>query len=289
MEASEEALLEAQDLELQGVDSGSFSFRVSGSSLACPEQAGHLVDAIFDPQLIVKGSLKLGGTQVSECLSRGRAGLAPTRLPVPDSARVGKTLLMSARLIGWGKREVDEALERCGISRLTKRHLKGLSALEHRLVGLAHGITGNPSILVLAELFDELDPAASLHLLSVLEPILEGRRWVAQTRDNVTPSLQLSLRAQQVISRTTKSPEAALAFVPETYWVRSDDPLTALACELEKRGAKVATGPHLLSLLVRNQRAQDIFAEALKLGISLTEMSPAQSDGFSPSRARSGP
>src|SRR5690606_37863416 len=111
----------------------------------------------------------------------------------------------------------------------------------------------------------------------------------AQTQDNVASSLHLSLLAEHVISRTNGSPEQALDFVPNSYWVRSHHPLEGLAQELEKRGATVSTGPDSLSLLVQNQRAQDIFADALKLGISLTEMSPAQSDGFSASRARSEP
>ncbi len=284
---AESPLLEAQDLELSGGSFGSSSFRVTGTSLACPESAGRLVDAIFDPNLILKGTLRIGGASVQESLRTGQTGLVPDRLPLPDSARVGKSLLMSARLIGYGYDEVDEALERCGILKLTKKHLKALSPLEHRLVSLAHAITGNPEILVLSHLFHELGQEATSQLSTVIERTLENRKWIALTHDDLPASLRLNLCAEHVLSRQTMSPQRAVDFIPEAYWVRSHHSLEALAETLEKKGTRVSVGPNPLSLLVHGQRAQDIFANALKLGISLTEMMPAQSDGFSATRARS--
>ncbi len=287
--SAEPPLLEAQALELPGGNFEPASFYVRGKSLSCPESAGLLVDAIFDSSLILKGALMIGGASVQESLRNAQTGLVPCQLPLPESVRVRKSLLMSARLIGCGSSEVDEALERCGILKLSKKYLKALSPLEHRLVSLAHGITGNPEILVLRQLFHELDQEASLHLDAVLDRTLENRRWIAQTQDNLPSSLRLNLRAEHVLSRQTMKPQRTLDFTPEAYWVRSHDSLEALAQALEKKGTRVSVGPNPLSLLVHCQRAQDIFADALKLGISLTEMMPAQSEGFSASRARSDP
>jgi ABC-type transport system involved in cytochrome c biogenesis ATPase subunit len=299
----QDALLEVHGLEVDGRElQGELSrssppavlnVHVQGKSLVCEGEARRIIAAIFEPRLIRAGTIKLCGVPLETCLKSGEAALVPARLPVPDSAQVGKTLLMSARLIGLGAVEVDAALERCGIGRLKKRHFKGLSPVEHRLVGLAHGLTGNPRLLVLDQMFHELNQESCFHLMSLLEPTLDEKRWIAAVQVDQASSLRLMLRASQVLTFQEESSPGVLLltppthFTPEAYWVHSQDPLGPLADALENYGALVAPGPSDFSLLVFNERAQNIFAQALALGISLTEMSPAQSDRFGLSRARS--
>lgn len=285
MESTRPALIEARQLELPGEAAPLFDFRTTGSSLACIGAAAGLIEAIGGKRQI-RGRLSLAGMGFEQALQKGLVGFAPQALPVPAKTQVSAALRLSCALVGFTTQDVDQALGRCEIHYLKKRRIGSLNLVEQRLVGLAHAIVGLPRVLVLEDLFDQLNDDGAKLLEGLLLRVLMGHRWIAATRVDSASSLRLTLSADEILEAGS-SPVVTGNWTPRAYWVKGVDALGPLAEKLTEEGASVALSPNALVLLVRNQDAQSIYKSATALKITLAGIAPAESTRIDESRARS--
>ena len=278
--SSEPPLLVAEDLELtQSERSLSWPGVVSvrAQRLLCVGAAQALLAAAIDTAMVRRGSLKLRGRNPQELLLAGQAGYCPRALPVPPDFRVFDALLGSARLIGLGGADVHHALARVEAEGLARRVLKDLGPLEQRLVGLAHGLTGNPELVLLEDPFDGLEDDAAELVLSVLERELEGRSWIVGTQLASPWSRRLAQTADFALSAdggTLVGPIAPRELVSPGSWVRFEEITNHLVSLLTERGAEVVRTPSQHVLLVRRLSGLAIADVATQAGAALLELSP---------------
>lgn len=276
----ERALLLAENLEL-GHDGRVLSWpdtvSVRAERLLCVGQAEALLTACVDPTLIRRGSLRLRGDAPRDLLLSGRAGYCPKDLPVPPEFRVFDALLGSARLIGLGARDVEQALRRAEADGLGRRRISELGRLERRLVGLAHGLTGSPELFLLEDPFTGLEDDAAELMLAVLERELEGRAWITGT-DLASPwSRRWAQTAELALSADGEAllgPVAPQELVSPGSWARFDQVNGDLVDQLTGRGAEVITTPNQHVLVVRRLGGLAIADVASQTGASLLELVP---------------
>jgi hypothetical protein len=274
-------LLSAEDLELWAmpqqalVRSGTLS--VSCKRLVCVGQARALVQAAVDSTRIQSGSLLFLGQSAEELLSSGRAGYCPRVLPAPLEFSVENALIGSARLIGLGPREVKRALNRSEAEGLSKRHLKDLGPLEHRLVGMAHGLSSDPELVMLDDPFEGLDDDAAELLLTVIERECSGRSWILGTDLRSPWSRRMSQAGELALSvegGTLFGPVAPTELTSPGAWARFDRVSDERVASLAARGAEIVRTPSQSVLLVRRLGGLAIADTAAGLGCSLLELTP---------------
>jgi hypothetical protein len=278
--SSEPPLLEAEDLELTHAER-SLSWpgvvSVRAQRLLCVGAAQALLAAAIDRSMVRRGSLKLQGRNPQELLLSGQAGYCPRALPVPPDFRVFDALLGSARLIGLGAADVHHALARAEAEGLARRVVKDLGPLEKRLVGLAHGFTGHPGLVLLEDPFEDLEDDAAELVLSVLSRELEGRSWIVGTRLASPWSRRLAQTAELALSAdggTLLGPISPRELVTKGSWVRFDAVTNSLISLLTERGAEVVRTPSQQVVLVRRLSGLSIADVATQAGAALLELSP---------------
>lgn len=284
MPSTTSPLIEAQQVELLGEGAPLFDFRAAGPSLACIGAATRLIK-VFTGECRSRGRVLVAGLAADQALQRGLVGFAPQALPVPPGTKIEEALSLSSALVGFGSQDVEQALARCEILHLKKRRIGGLNQVEQRLVGLAHGVIGEPGILILENLFDDLSEDSARLLEGVLMRLLIGRRWIAATRIDSASSLRLTLSAEEILEEGS-APVLTGNWAPSAYWVKGIDALGPLAEKLTQEGASVALSPNALVLLVRQKNAQSIYQSARSLKITLAGIAPAESTRIDESRAR---
>jgi hypothetical protein len=277
---SEPPLLVAEDLELT-LSGRSISWpgavSVRARRLLCVGAAQALLAAAVDRSMVRRGSLKLQGRNPRELLLSGEAGYCPRALPVPPDFRVFDALLGSARLIGLGGADVHHALARAEAEGLARRVVKDLGPLERRLVGLAHGFTGHPELILLEDPFEGLEDDAAELVLSVLSRELEGRSWIVGTRLASPWSRRLAQTAELALSAdggTLLGPISPRELVTKGSWVRFDQITSSLVSLLTERGAEVVRTPSQHVVLVRHLSGLSIADVATQAGAALLELSP---------------
>lgn len=277
---SEPALLLAENLELVHggrVLSWPEAVSIDAERLLCVGQAQALLAACIDVTLIRRGSLRLRGEAPRELLLSGRAGYCPRELPVPPDFRVFDALLGSARLIGLGARDVEHALTRTEAEGLGRRRIKELGTLERRLVGLAHGLTGSPKLVLLEDPFADLEDDAAELMLAVLDRELDGRAWITGTALASPWSRRWAQSAEVALSAdagTLLGPVAPHELVSPGSWARFDQINGDLVEQLAQRGAEVVRTPNQQVLLVRRLGGLAIADIAGQTGASLLELVP---------------
>lgn len=278
--SDEPPLLVAEDLELTHAErslSWPGAVSVRAQRLLCVGAAQALLAAAIDVAMIRRGSLKLKGRNPQELLLSGRAGYCPRALPVPGDFRVFDALLGSARLIGLGGADVHHALARTEAEGLARRLVKELGPLEQRLVGLAHGFTGSPELILFEDPFDGLEDDAAELVLSVLERELDGRSWIGGTSLASPWSRRLAQTAELALSAdggTLLGPIAPRELVTPGSWVRFDEITSDLVSLLTERGGEVVRTPSQHVVLIRGLSGLSIADVATQADAALLELSP---------------
>lgn len=250
---------------------------VEGESLACVGSARALLPVTIDQGLLRGGSLLLRGEVAQALLASGRAGYCPQTLPAPQDFRVEDALIGSARLIGLGSRDVRRALERTEAEGLAKKRLKDLGPLQHRLVGLAHGLVSDPELVLIEDPCLDLDDEPAELVLTVLERELKGRSWILGTDLRSPWSRRLFLTAELAVAAEAG---ALLGPVPPAElnspgkWARFDRVSEELLRGLEGRGAQVVRTPSENVVLLRRLSGLAALEVAASVGACLLELTP---------------
>jgi ABC-2 type transport system ATP-binding protein len=231
-------------------------------------------------------------------------GYLPENVVLYPELRVRRYLRFVAGAKGLGgraaRRAADEAIERCGLREVARRHTGKLSKGFRQRLGLAQAVLGNPKVLVLDEPTVGLDPVQtvemrelirnlegctvllSTHLLA--EASLVCRRIIILNRGRLvaedTPAglAQRLDRVGQVVVHVDCPPrevESALAAVPGVSSVEGRDPggrqgvfvlRTADPERVQRQVASVVVGRGwtLLEIRVEAPTLEDLFVELVR-------------------------
>lgn len=261
---------------------------VQGPQAAFLDDASSILQLLREPSGL--NAVQVLGAPASESLQSGMLSYAPRLLPAPQTTKLLTALELSARLIGLGSREARDALQRVGLHRCEKKLLAELAPREHRKAGLAHALMGRPQFVVLEDPFDELSDEDSAEQKQLIETELAEVPWLLGVRLDNPSGLSLALTANQFVVedqghfRTLRS---LFELSQPSYWIRSLDPLSALARDLRADGAEVVQSPNPHVLLIHGKSPQDIFAAATRLSLAIHELSPLERAGNTRNHAKS--
>ena len=107
--------------------------------------------------------------------AKTRLGFLPQQVPIYPELTVSEYLTFCAEIRGVEKSKVrvavEEAMERCGIGHFAKRLIGALSGGYRQRCGIAQAILHNPSLVVLDEPTNGLDPLQILELRALIKEI----------------------------------------------------------------------------------------------------------------------
>lgn len=133
------------------------------------------------------GDVLINGTSIRECPleAKRQIGFLPQQAPLHTELTVDEYLLHCASLRGIAaedsRRAVEEAKEKCGIAHFSQRLIANLSGGYRQRVGLAQAIVHKPSLVVLDEPTNGLDPNQVLAVRELIREIAEERTVVLST------------------------------------------------------------------------------------------------------------
>lgn len=109
-------------------------------------------------------------------------GYKPERLVFPNHLRVSQYLEMVAGVCNVGKSDVEntvlESLARVNLLAAANKTIRTLSKGMRQRLGLAQALIGNPSLLLLDEPSNGLDPAGQVEILHFIEELREAGKTI---------------------------------------------------------------------------------------------------------------
>lgn len=279
MDSSASPLFETRSLLLAGESPlAADSIAAEGPKVALWDKAGGLLRGFIEPDLISSGTLLLRGRDPAFWLASGAAAYVPQVLPLPGSVKVLEALSLSAHLLGLKKDDAKRALARCQLSALESKKLSELTRLQTRLTCLAHGIIGSPRILLLENLFLDLDEPETAIVEATLEVELEDKCCVMACSSDDPGSRTIALSCDEAISTAGNQllpPARPRAENAPGYWVSCLGDVAPLTELLKSRGAEVARSPRTSVFFVKRVGGAAIFQAAKESGISVVELTPS--------------
>ena len=193
--------------------------------------------------------------------------------------RTGReTLLLSAELMGVGRRRVDAVLDLVGLtSREASARTRTYSLGMRQRLGLAHALLGEPQVLILDEPVNGLDPAGIRWMRGLLRSFADGGGAVLLSShllrevEAVADDLVI-IGGGRVLAQG--SAEDLLA-TPGTRAVSTDD--DALARALTAAGHHVAPSG---GGLATSATTEEVGRAALAAGVVVTDLRPAARTGL---------
>lgn len=200
----------------------------------------------------------------------------------PGAVQKGRTarahLGWAARAVGVASTRVDEVLEQVGLGRAGGRRIRDLSLGMRQRLAVGVALLGEPSVLVLDEPLNGLDPEGIIWMRGLLRELAARGGTVLlsshlmnemqETADHVilidSGRLVADLDMDELVSRASGIVRVA------------GEQATALREPLERAGATVTTGPDRV-LSVRGIDSRTIGRIALDARVALDELSPERS------------
>jgi ABC-2 type transport system ATP-binding protein len=194
--------------------------------------------------------------------------------------RTGREVLtLSATLMGLDRHRVDEMLELVGLTPAeAKRRVGNYSLGMRQRLGIANALLGDPSVLVLDEPANGLDPAG-IHWMRGLLRDFARRGGTVLLSSHLLHEVEVIADELVVIGRgriVAQGSKAELLAGSGTL-VRGED-VTALAAALERAG--LATRPHGEDGFVVEAEALAVGRATATSGVVLTELRTADGAGL---------
>lgn len=233
---------------------------------------------MIEPEQIQSGSILLLGREPAFWLASGEAAYVPVTLPLPSGAKVLEALNLSAGLLGLSKSDARHALARLRLGALESKKLGDLTRLQTRLVCIAHGIIGEPRVLLLENVFADLDEPETAIVEAVLEDSLEQKSYVVACASGDPGSRTIALgcdQALQAAGNRVLPPARPEAETANGYWVSCLGDVAPLTELLKSQGADVARSPRASVFFVRRVGGAAIFRAAQETGIHVLEFTPS--------------
>jgi ABC-2 type transport system ATP-binding protein len=180
---------------------------------------------------------------------------------------------------GMGAERADQLLELVGLGAAAKRRVGGFSMGMRQRLGLAGALVGDPSVLILDEPANGLDPEGIRWLRGFLRALAaEGRTVLVSS--HMLSEVQQTVDDVVVISQGRAVKQSTLAELEAEaragVLVRAADP-AALAALAERAGWDREPGEHG-ALLVRGTSAPEVGRAAFGAGVEVHELRPVGSD-----------
>lgn len=163
-----------------------------GSNGAGKSTTMNILCGVLSPR---EGRVRINGIDMQEHprLAKRHIGFLPQNPPLHLELTVDEYLLHCARLRMQGRqrirRAVDEAKERCGIAHFSDRLLRHLSGGYRQRAGIAQAIVHEPSLVVLDEPTNGLDPNQIVEVRKLVREIAQERAVIFST--HILPEVQL--------------------------------------------------------------------------------------------------
>ena len=245
-----------------------------------------MLTSFYTPDL---GSVAINGvdTQDDDLVTRGAIGYLPENNPLYEDMLVAEYLAFVAELRGLGKaerkRNMDLTVEETGIQEVFYRPIHELSKGYHQRVGLAQAILHRPSVLVLDEPTEGLDPNQRITIRDLIRH-LGGERTVLLST-HVMQEVENTCERVLVISRgklVANSPvqdllQQALELRTVHLEVEGDNVEAGLArvdgiTSVESQGVEAGRKSYRLSVAADADPRGDIFGMAKSRGWTLWEL-----------------
>ena len=201
------------------------------------------------------GSATVAGHEIvrNSLEARRAIGYLPESVPLYRDMRVKEYLLFRGRIKGMGKselrRRLDDVLDQCGLEGVRRKMIRTLSKGFRQRVGIADALIHDPSLLVLDEPTNGLDPnqirsvrhlvkrlgenhtiLVSTHILSEVEMLCDkiiimdgGRIKAADTPANLVSQLRTAGRVSVQLKGPMAEARKALGNLSEVKKVTHED------------------------------------------------------------------
>ena len=245
-----------------------------------------MLTSFYTPDL---GSVAINGvdTQDDDLVTREAIGYLPENNPLYEDMLVAEYLAFVAELRGLGKaerkRNMDLTVEETGIQEVFYRPIHELSKGYHQRVGLAQAILHRPSVLVLDEPTEGLDPNQRITIRDLIRH-LGGERTVLLST-HVMQEVENTCERVLVISRgklVANSPvqdllQQALELRTVHLEVEGDNVEAGLArvdgiTAVQSQGVDAGRKSYRLSVAADADPRGDVFAMAKSRGWTLWEL-----------------
>src|ERR1700712_5727885 len=227
-----------------------------------------------------RGDVTIGGLHYKQIPNPGRHVGVLLDASAQHAGRTGREVLeIGARTMGLASQRVDEMLELVSLdARESKRRVRNYSLGMRQRLGIAHALLGDPSVLILDEPANGLDPAGIRWMRDLLRSYADQGGTVLLSSHllheiEVIADDIVVIGNGKIVAQGTKNDLLAAAGTV----VRSAAP-TTLAHALELAGIASTLGP---DGVVRTQAdAAKVGQVALAAGVALTELRPADGAGL---------
>ncbi|WKD58209.1 putative ABC transporter ATP-binding protein YxlF [Corynebacterium capitovis DSM 44611] len=184
------------------------------------------------------------------------------------------TLLWQAHAAGIPRARVDEVLDLVGLSYAAGKRVGGFSLGMHQRLGIASALLGDPSVLVLDEPINGLDPEGIRWVRTLLRELASEGRTVLVSSHALAEMAQTAQRLV-VIDRgrlvaDTSVDQFVDAYASTSVYVRAAAP-DLLASALDAEGIAYARAGAGFS--IRGRTAEEIGAVAFAHRVQLAELS----------------
>ncbi len=152
-----------------------------------------------------KGSVKICGIDMIETPREAKAliGYLPEMRPLYKEFTVEEFLTIAARLHRVSPKSIGKAvknaMERCGLSHMSKRLIENLSNGYQQRVGIAQAIIHSPMVVILDEPTVGLDPAQIIDIRDLIKEIGMDHSVIFST--HILPEVEMVCNHVQIISQ----------------------------------------------------------------------------------------
>ncbi|HEY3482123.1 MAG TPA: ABC transporter ATP-binding protein [Streptomyces sp.] len=231
-----------------------------------------------------RGQVRIGGHRYTDLPNPGRHVGVLLDASAQHAGRTGREVLtIGTETLGLPRRRVDEMLELVSLSPAeAKRRVRNYSLGMRQRLGIAHALLGDPSILVLDEPANGLDPAGKNHVHGVLNRLAaDGATVVLSSHrmDDVEAlCAEVTILATGRIVFTGPLGKLSAENGELDYRLRTSDPVAARGLVAEAPGIRLTdTGDDAFVLRALVPALDDLVLRLAKDGIAVRELAPVVS------------
>jgi ABC-2 type transport system ATP-binding protein len=283
---SSEPLVFAEDLrvDVDGVPAcDGLTLRTTGDRVLVLGASRALFEALTGLRPVVRGALRVRGTDAGVAAREGTVAGAPLDPPLPPKWTALEYVVWSARLAGH-KAADARALAKAAIARVQLGPMAPLPLgrmVPHarRAVALAAALATGAAVLVVEDPLTNLPEEIARTWARVLVHSLEESAWVIlASRVSLTSPLALNAAEALVVSASgldAQGPPAEIANARHRFVARINGQLDALQAKLTARGATVdVQGAQVMLDLGESVTTAELLGMATEADVTIVEMVP---------------
>jgi ABC-type multidrug transport system ATPase subunit len=281
-----EPLLVCEDLRLdvEGVPvCDGLTARTTGERVLVLGAPRALFEATCGLRPVVRGALRICGTDASDAVRKGVVAGARLDPPLPPKWTVLEYVTWSSRLAGHSRgdarRLATEAVELTQLGPMAETPLARLVGHAKRGVVLAGTLATDADVIVLEDPLAALPEEHARSWARVVVRALASRAWlVLAGRVSLTSPLAMEADEALVVSASSldaQGPPAEIAAARTRFVARIHGPLEALGVRLAEKGARMEIqGAQVLLDLGEGVSTSDLLRIAAEVEATVVELAP---------------